>query len=345
MKNRYKYILITLFILSNCIMGQSSDRNVSKVGTTAAAFLEIGVGAASNGMGNAFVSMANDATALYWNAAGIAAFDRNDLNVIHTNWLAETNFDYAGLVIPLGTFGSLGFSFTSLTTGDMKVTTVEMPEGTGEYFNASDIAIGLSYGRKFTERFSIGFTAKFIQQKIWHMNASTFALDAGTLFKTDLLGGMVIGASISNFGAPLTLSGRDTRTYNRVDETKLGSNERIPYDISLDSWDLPLLFRIGVSTDVVKMKDIRMTVAVDALHPNDNYESMNIGGEFSYLETFFIRGGYNSLFLADSEGGLSFGIGVNSKMLFSNSTFRFDYAFRDFGRLNNVHTFSAGISF
>jgi hypothetical protein len=335
------FLLVLLILLPAAIFAQG----VSKVGTTAAAFLEIGPGAAAIGTGGAFTGRANDATSLYWNAAGIAGFYQNELDVVHTNWIAETSYNYAALVIPMGNAGSLGLSFTSLATGDMKVTTVEMPEGTGEYFNASDIAIGLSYGRKLTERFSIGFTAKFIQQKIWHMNANAFAIDAGTLFKTDLLGGMSIGASISNFGSQLTLSGRDARKYGRVDDTKLGSNERIPYDVELDSWDLPMIFRIGVSTDAVKTKDFRFTVSVDALHPNNNYESMNAGGELSYLETLFIRGGYNSLFLKDSEGGLSFGVGINTKMLFSDAVFRFDYSFRDFGRLSNIHTFSAGIIF
>jgi hypothetical protein len=344
MRNQNLIILTALLFFSGYLFGQSGS-SVSKVGTTAATFLEIGPGGVSNGMGNAFVSIANDATALYWNVAGIANMTQNQLSAVHTDWIGETNYDYAGLVLPLGSFGALGFSFTSLSTGDMKVTTVELPEGTGEYFNSQDIAVGLSYGRKLTERFSIGVTAKYIQQKIWHMSASALAIDAGTLFRTDLLGGMVIGASISNFGTKLTLAGRDARKYYSVDVDKLGSNDQIPFNIDLDSWDIPMCFRIGVSTNALKTDDMRLTVAVDALHPNDNYESVNVGAEFSYLESFYIRGGFNSLFLKDSEGGLTLGVGINTKMLFSSAEFTFDYAYRDFGRLNNVHTLSAGIRF
>ena len=58
-----------------------------------------------------------------------------------------------------------------------------------------------------------------------------------------------------------------------------------------------------------------------------------------------IRGGFNSLLLKDGEGGLTFGIGVNSKMLFSDALFQFDYAYRDFGRLENVHLFSIDFKF
>ncbi len=336
-------ISLMILIFTSLIFSQS--KNLSKVGTTAATFLEIGIGATANGMGGAYVSMANDATSLYWNVAASARLTQYEVDVVHTSWLAQTNLDYAALVLPLDEFGTLGFSFTSLSMPDEKVRTVDQPEGTGEYFSAGDIAVGISYARSFTDRFSVGFTAKYIEESIWHMSSSAFAIDAGTIFRTDLFGGMVIGASISNFGSSMKLQGIDTRTYSSVAPAQLGTNDQIPYSIDLDSWSLPLLFRIGVSTNAIKTDDFRWTVAVDALHPNDNYESMNVGTEFSYKEFLFLRAGYQSLFLVDGEGGLSFGIGLNSKMLFSSDMVRFDYAYRDFGRLNNVNIFSVSIKF
>ena len=332
---------LLFFIASENIYSQ----NVSKTGTTAAAFLEIGVGAAANGMGGAFVGRADDASALYWNVGGIASLTRNEVILVHTNWIADTRFDYAGLVLNLGGFGNIGLSFTSLSMADMKVRTVEQPEGTGEYFSAGDIAVGISYARFLTDRFSVGLSAKYIQQSIWHMNATAFAVDAGTVFRTDLLGGLTIGAVLSNFGTPMRLQGRDARYFIRVDETKQGSNDNIPVNIDLDSWDLPLYFQIGVSAPVFNYDDYKMTVSADALVPNNDYQSVNVGAEFTFMDVLSLRGGYNSLFLQDAEGGLSLGVGVNSQMLLSVATVYFDYAFRDFGRLDNVHNFSIGISF
>jgi len=338
-----KFILLMIFLLM--IQQNASAQNVSKTGTTAANFLEIGVGANAIGMGGAFVSVANDATALYWNAGGIALLPKFEAVVVHTDWIAETNFDYAGLVLPLGDFGTLGFSFTSLSMDDMKVRTVEQPDGTGELFSAGDIAVGLSYARHLTERFSIGFTLKYIEQTIWHMSATGIAIDAGTVFKTDLLGGMTIGASISNFGTPMKLDGRDGRYFIRVDDSKLGSNERVPTSLELDSWDLPLLFQIGVSTYALNNSTYKLLLAVDASVPNNNYQSLNAGGELSFMDFLFFRAGYNSLMLDEAEGGLSLGVGINSKMLLSTSVVNFDYAFRDFGRLQNIHNFTVGIKF
>ncbi len=338
-----KIIIISLFVTS--FINFVNAQNVSKTGTTAANFLDISVGAPAVGMGGAFVSLSNDVTALYWNASGIANLEKHEAVLNHINWIADTKYDFVGLALNLGTFGNLGFSFISLSMDDMMVRTVEKPEGTGEFFSAQDIAIGLTYSKKLTDRFSIGFTGKYIQQNIWHMSATAFALDIGTLFRTDLLGGMVIGASLSNFGTSMQLEGRDTRYFIRVDDTKKGSNERIPTNIEMDSWDLPLRFRIGVSTKVINTENYELTIAIDAVHPNNDYQSMNFGAEFGFMQFIFFRAGYQNAFLIDSEGGLSFGVGVNSKMLFSETVVKFDYAYSDFGRLENVHMFSIALQF
>ncbi len=142
-----QFLIIISFLTAEFLYPQNGSNNVSKAGTTAGTFLEIGIGP-SSGMGGAFVSLANDATALYWNSAGMANLTQNEVSINHINWLASTSLDYAALVIPLGELGNIGFSFTSLSVGDEKVRTVELPEGTGEYFSASDIAVGVIICKK-----------------------------------------------------------------------------------------------------------------------------------------------------------------------------------------------------
>jgi len=320
-------------------------QDVSKTGTVAATFLEIPVGAPAVAMGSAFVSLASDATSLYWNPAGAAWLTHSEVVGMHTNWIADTRFDYAAFVLPLEDFGTLGLNVTSLSMDDMKVTTVEMPEGDGEYFSAGDLAVGVSYAHRLTDRFTIGFNAKYIQQTIWHESANAFALDVGTIFRTDLFGGLTIGASLSNFGTPMKMSGRDARQFGILDATKPGTNSQIPEDIEMDSWDLPLLFQIGVSTTPLKTDDYRLVIAADALHPNDNFESINLGAEFAFQDILFLRGGFNGVALPDREGGLSLGFGLSTATFLSNTTVRFDYAYRDMGRLSNINVFSLSARF
>lgn len=325
--------------------GQFTGRNVSKSGTTAAAFLEIPVGARAIGMGGAFVGTANDVTSLYWNPAGVARLDHSETIFSHTNWIADMNFDYAALSIPLEDFGTLGLSFTSLTMPDMLVRTVERPEGTGERFTAGSFAMATHYSRNLSDRFSIGFTAKYISETIWDMRAYGFAIDVGTLFTTNFLNGARIGASISNFGTDMRLAGRDTRTFHPIDPTKQGSNNQIPQNIEMDAWHLPLNFQFGIAVDAIKSDENLLTIAVDALHPTDNYESLNVGVEYGFQNILFIRGGYQSLFLTDAEGGLSLGTGILTDLFGGGMKARADYAYTDFGRFAGVHVFALSVLF
>ncbi|MCI0495009.1 PorV/PorQ family protein, partial [candidate division KSB1 bacterium] len=203
-----KIISRIFLILLISVVVSTTGWAVTKVGTTAAQFLKIGVGARAIAMGGAFVAVANDVTGLYWNPAGIARMPRSEAILLHTGWLADINFDYAGIAINMGRFGTIGASITSVSMGDMKVRTELQPEGTGEFFAAGDIAGSLAYARNLTDKFSIGFNAKYVHQRIWHTASSGFAIDVGTLFTTQFKD-MKIGMSISNFGTNMKLSGRD----------------------------------------------------------------------------------------------------------------------------------------
>jgi len=326
-------------------VSQQAGEGVSKVGTTAATFLEIPVGARALGMGGAFVGTADDVTGLFWNTAGIARLSHGEAIFSHSNWIADMMFDFAGVAVPLGNFGTLGLSFTSLTMDDMAVRTVERPEGTGEFFSAGSFAVGLHYARNLSDRFSIGFAAKYISESIWHMQAQAFALDIGALFTTEFFNGMRIGAAITNFGTQMKLAGRDTRTFHRIDQTKLGSNDRIPQGIEMDGWELPMNFQFGLATELFKSGEHALTVSVDALYPSGNRESLNVGAEYGFDETLFVRGGYQSLFLVDGEGGLSAGAGILTNLFGDDLKGRVDYAFTDFGRLKEIHTIAVSVHF
>lgn len=306
---RLQLFIIILFV--NVSYAQNFVSNVSKVGTSAAPFLTVPIGPRANSLGGAFVAIADDASALYWNPAGIAKLNRNEFVAVHSEWIAGINHDFGGLVLQLGSGGTLGLSIISLTMDEMEVRTELQPEGTGEFFSANDLAIGATYAKNLTDRFSIGFTGKYIIQKIWHSQASGFALDFGTLFMTDLFNGMRIGAVITNFGQDMKISGKDLRYFLDPDPNAIGNNDKIPARIETDGWPLPLNFQFGLSTDVINRNNSKLTLSVDALHPSDNFESINLGAEYALNRMIFLRGGYRNLFLVDNEEGITLGAGLD----------------------------------
>ena len=338
---KFIFLFITCLLL-NLLQGQT-ESNVSKVGTTAAPFLEIEVGSRAIGMGGAFVAIANDATAIYWNPAGIARLPRSEAILIHTNWLVGTNFDFVGVVVPMGYLGSIAVNVISLSTDEMEVRTVQRPEGTGEKFSYGDLSAGLSYAKNLKDRFSIGVNAKYISQRIWHMKAKGVAFDIGTLFKTRF-NGLMIGMSISNFGASMKMEGKDV--FVNYDEAPQfgGSNDRIPASKLTDKFPLPLLFRVGVAMDILKSGSNRLTIAADAAHPNDNTEYINMGMEYVFNKNIALRVGYKNLFTLDTEEGFTAGFGTKLKLA-GGVALKIDYAYQGFGRLQNAQRFSLGLEF
>jgi hypothetical protein len=341
MKKIYSIIFIAvLHVFSSAgIFG-----GLTKTGTTAAQFLKIQVGARAIGMGGAFAALGNDAACIYWNPSGLVHIEHNgSIAFVHTNWLADTQFNFAAAAIHAGNIGTFGISFTALSMPDMKVRTEFEPEGTGEYFSTIDLAMGISYARRLTELFSIGFTAKYIYQKIWHMTASTVAFDVGLLFRTDF-DWLILGISMSNFGPKLQYRGKDIFVNYDYSKEEYGDNENIFANLQTDKWDLPLLFRFALGIELLKQDINQVLLTVEARHPNDNTESLSLGAEYGFMKRFFLRAGYQAFFEQDSEKGITAGAGF-IYYISKSVLLKLDYAFADWGILTDVHHFSIGIDF
>jgi opacity protein-like surface antigen len=339
MKKLIGLFLVIMFLSPIRLSGQV----VSKRGTTAAPFLSIGQGARAIGMGGAYVAVANDVSAMYWNPAGIADLKGIGLLIDHTSWIADIKYEYIGVTIDMGSYGGLGVNVTASNIGDMAVTTLDQQDGTGEIFGVSDMAVGISYGLRLTDDFTIGFNPKFIYQKIWKMTSSAIAVDVGVKYRTPFKG-FTLGMSISNFGSKMKMTGASALVLYDSDPTTTGHNPRIPAELSTDEWELPLTYRVGIAYDLPLGDVGKMIVALDALHPSDNYESINLGGEFVFHDAFYVRGGMKSMFQKDSEEGLTLGIGVQ-QFLIGNLKFSIDYAYQNFKRLKNAQKFSLGVNF
>jgi hypothetical protein len=345
MKTVMKYLLFAcipaLFVVT---VTDVHAQRVSKAGTTAAEFLKIGVGPRATGMGSAFVAVSDDASAMYWNPAGIAGLDKHEIMISHSRWIGDLDFNYVGAVFHFDKIGNVGFSLTMLSVPEMVVRTEIFQDGTGETFDAADLSAAITYAGMVGKRFSVGGTVKFIQQRIWHTKAQAFAIDLGTKYQTDFFGGLVIGATISNFGTDLQMSGRDLRTFVDPDPTSSGNNDQVPVNFETDKWNLPLNFQFGIAFRPINTRMNTVLIAIDALHPSSNYESLNVGMEYGFQERVFLRAGYESLFLDDVEVGINGGLGVN-QVLFNGVLAKFSYGYKSAGRLGDIHTVSLGLGF
>ena len=108
---------IALALMAGLLIMPAMAQKVTKVGTTAAKFLSIPVGARALGMGGAFVGVANDASAMYWNPAGMARATQAEVQLNHAAWLADIDFNWGGVLLPVGDFGTVGVSATVAVDG------------------------------------------------------------------------------------------------------------------------------------------------------------------------------------------------------------------------------------
>jgi hypothetical protein len=237
----------------------------------------------------------------------------------------------------------------------MDVTTLEYQEGTGESFTASDIAASLTFSRKLVSWFSFGSTIKYVRSNIWHSSASAVAVDLGVLVNTEFFSftgekedGLNIGMSISNYGSRMRFDGIDIYQPIDISEYEEGNYGDVPGQFRPSDWELPLIFRIGVALKPIKNNITQLTVSADALHPNNNSESINVGAALDNtipgVGTFSLRTGMKALFMDKPEYGYTAGLGF--KLFYVGNKFiSIDYAYKSIGLLGNVNVYTLGFSF
>ena len=114
--------------------------------------------------------------------------------------------------------------------------------------------------------------------------------------------------------------------------------------LETQEFQLPLIMRFGVAMDVFQTERNLLKLAADAVVPNDNSQYLNLGGEYVFMNLIALRAGYKTLFLENSEEGVTLGFGIDLELSESLGLV-VDYAYADFGRLNNVQQIAMGFSF
>ena len=311
-----KRIWILVLGLSLSLPGWAhAAREFAKVGTIGGQFLKIGVGARASAMGGAFVSVADDASAVFWNPAGVARIQKGVISINHTAWLADISFSQATYLFHTRLLpGTIGINARSLYMDAQAVRTVFRPEGEGRSFDAGDVAFGLTYARSLTDKFSAGISANYLQSTLATYTGNAAVFDFGTLYSTGYRS-LKIGMSIQN----------------------IGSNMRfIDDDVTM-----PTVFRVGMSMNLYESADHMFLMAGDFSHPPDNNERASWGTEYGFKEFFYARGGYHFNYdLERMTAGLGFKLATSL-----NSEARIDYSFTDMSAMDGIHRLSVDFRF
>jgi hypothetical protein len=332
MKSIKKLIVAAILLWQFQALAQNPN-----LGTSGAQFLKIPVGARAAAMGGAYIGICQDAASVFWNPAGIAKVKTHAMHFSHSKWFDTFDVNAASYVYNAGNFGVIAASVMMLSVDDMEVTTEFSPNGTGRYFNAQDVALAVSYGRNLTDRFRVGLTARYIQQRIWNETAGGIAFDVGTQYQLSFRN-LVIAMSMTNFGPDMRFDGADLSV--KWDQDRNFPNRLVPTRLETEAYALPLNFEFGLAMDLFRMQYVHAIIAVDAVHPNDNRERIHLGSEITFLDRLSLRGGYK---LNHDDELYNLGFGLTA--FIAGVPLHLDYGYSVYDILPDVHRFSFGLDF
>jgi len=320
-----RYLMIGTLLLA------SSAFALEKVGTTSMQLLKLPLGVRGVGMGNALCAAAEGAEAVWWNPGALTTVTKNQIQIAQINLPADIQCNSLAYANRWGEYGAFSVHLINLFTNDMPVRTLAKPEGTGEYFNASDFVLGASYARKLTDKFSLGGHLRYLRSKLEEQEYNGFGIDLGTVYQTGLRS-LRLGMAIQNLGPEVKYDG----TFLDYREAAIRGDDPLAEEYA--GANLPTMFRLGVSFDCLEMFKIEHSpehsalFAVDMNHPNDNKERLNFGGEYGYQQTLFLRAG--GKFGYDEES-IAAGLGLRFDVM-GEYALNFDYAYSHWNRLTEA---------
>ncbi len=331
MRNVKKYAIPILLVA--ILMTLPAYAGVKKIAQTGMKWLSIPIGARASALGSAYTAVANDASSVFWNPAGIAFIEGRHVFFNQTSWIADLTINAAGVAMAAGNLGvfSLDAAWIDYGTlhGTVRSTNTAGFEETGD-FSPEGMAVGLGYGLRVSNSFALGAHVKYLHEKLgsnlegtmddprtYTAESNIIGFDLGTSYYTGFKD-LRFGMSLLNFSQELKYRA-----------------EQVP---------LPLTFKFGIAMDVTTLfmdnADHGFTISADALHPRDYTERLHFGGEYSFKNLIFLRGGYKTNY---DEEDISFGGGLNLNV--SGMALKLDYAYLRFEHFDAVHMFTFDFQF
>jgi len=325
---------IRIIIFVALLIGSTMTKlnaEIKKVAQSGYQFLKIDADARAAAMGGAFILVGTGASSMFYNPAGMTEQPASiDFFSTQTNWLADIGYYSLGVTKKLGNFGVIGFSMQTSDYGSIIGTRVA--DNTAGFIETGNIevealAMGVSFAKSLTDRFSVGGQVKIVSQSLGNTlmpdgseksnKTDGLAYDFGTIYYPGIKS-FRFGMGVRNF----------SKNFKYED----------------DSFPLPLTFTMGVALDVMDFvgsfgENHNLLVEVDAVHPIDYTERVNMGIEYGFKKIFFLRGGYK--FNHDTEG-LSLGVGFSIRLI--GLMTKLSYSFNDAGSFSPVNRISIGIS-
>lgn len=333
--------LIALIAFSATSYAGGGKRN----GTAGAQELLIPVSARGLALSGANISGIQGINAIFYNPAGFGVSEGTEAMFTYMNYIADIGMSYVALGVNLGDIGAIAFNIRTLDFGDIPITTVDNPYGTGSTFSPTFVVAGITYSNSLTDRIRVGLNVNVVTENILRTSATGVSFDAGIQY-TGLAGleGLSMGVVLRNLGPKMKFAGSDLI---RSAEDPDGIRGPQFYNIDAASFELPSQLELGVSYIHRIDESYKAMIATSFQNNNFAHDEYKIAGEFSYNNMFFVRGGYGyvSENVDDPDQSLfgpTYGVGVNIE---TGVDITVDYAYRSVDFFDANHMISIILGF
>lgn len=333
--------LIALIALSATSYAGGGKRN----GTAGAQELLLPVSARGLALSGANVSSIKGINAIYYNPAGFGEAEGTEAMFTYMNYIADIGLSYAAIGVNLGDLGAIAFNVRTLDFGDIPITTIDNPYGTGSTFSPTYVVAGVTYSNSLTDRIRVGINVNIVTERIIRTSTTGVAFDAGIQY-SGLAGleGFSMGVVLRNLGPQMKFSGPDLIRTAEDPNSERGSQF---YNIDAATFELPSQLELGMAY-TYRFSDLYTGLLATSFQ-NNNFanDEYRFAGEFNYNDMFFVRGGYayvseNSKNTDQSIWGPTFGAGVKIQTGVDISV---DYAYRSVDYLNANHMITVILGF
>jgi len=343
MKNLYKIVcVLALFVGVNA---STYAGNPDRQGEAGASELLLNPWAKSAGLHGMTTSSVTGVESMRLNIAGLGRIEGRELNISNTRLFegSTVKLNALGYAQKMGN-SAFGISLMAVDFGDIPVTTVGQPDGTGATFSPSFINLGVGYSYTYENKISVGFLFRTISESTADVSAFGFALDAGVQYVSGEQDNFKLGISLRNVGSPMKFSGQGLAF--KEENTELTVEQRA------EDFELPSVLNIGISYDYYFAENVMLRGVGNFTSNAFSRDQVGAGVELFINDMFILRGGYKKDFGSSGSslnnvytgvsGGASIELPFNES---GKNKLAIDYAYRATNPFRGTHNFSVRFLF
>jgi hypothetical protein len=306
-------LTILVFVASSSFAGED------RIGTAGATELLIPFGSRGAALGSAVVSDASGVEAIYYNPAGIANVYNAEAMFTHLKYIADIDYNTAGLIYNTGAYGAFGITARALSLGEVIRTTEDQPNGTGETLEPVFLTVGLTYGKAMTDRINVGATVSYVNETLDRETATGLAFDFGVQYDLQIKG-LELGIVLKNLGPDMQFDGPDFGHVVAIPNMDPNASPHTLRKVSAP-FNLPTYLQLGIGYKYDFREKHRVAVYPSYTAHSFSPEEYNFGLEYAYDDMIFLRVGKTYADQEDYLWGMNYGFGVKY------SNFAIDYTY------------------